>query len=103
MVLTSLRRDADVSRIYAEASAELRGGLARERFGLAAHQIEAAIGQFLNQVGRLLDLEESGVFATWSPDELAGLVRKAGFRDVAPEPVFGDPPQAVLVAAAKGR
>jgi ubiquinone/menaquinone biosynthesis C-methylase UbiE len=103
MVLTSLRRDADVSRIYAEASAELRGGLARERFDLAAHQIEAAIGQFLNQVGRLLDLEESGVFATWGPDELASLVRKAGFRDLVLERVFGDPPQAVLIAAVKGR
>jgi len=101
MVLTSLRRDADVSRIYTEASAELRGGLARDRFGLSPQQIEASIGQFLNQVGRLLDLEESGVFKTWSPSELEGLVRKAGFRDLELERVFGDPPQAVLIAAGR--
>lgn len=102
LVLSSLKRDADISKIYVEGFDELRAGLARERFDEAElRQLDASARTFLNDAARLLDLEESGAFCFWEPEELARLVRRAGFRQIETGLSFGEPPQAVVLSAVR--
>jgi ubiquinone/menaquinone biosynthesis C-methylase UbiE/pimeloyl-ACP methyl ester carboxylesterase len=100
MVISSLRRDADISDICVTAVAELRGGRGREAFGFSgeAHLAEELRG-FISEAGRLFDLAELGFFRFWDSDELQSMVKHAGFQDVRTSPVFGDPPQATMVSA----
>jgi SAM-dependent methyltransferase/dienelactone hydrolase len=100
LVLSSLRRDADISRIYVEGIAELLPDRVRDHFGEAAvADFEAMQRRFLNDAARLIDFEETGHFRFWNADELEDVVRKAGFTGVRSQAVFGDPPQAVVVVA----
>ena len=100
IVLSTLRRDADISRIYQDVSSELRAGEARRIFG---EELERHLGEslheFLNEAARLLDLEERGIFHFWGADELSEQLRKVGFASIASEVTFGDPPQAIVVSA----
>lgn len=98
LVLSILRRDTDISRIWEDVSSEILEG--DERFGPDA---EAHVGEslrgFLNEAARLIDFEESGVFHFWDAEELEALLRDAGFVVIGSAPAFGDPPQAIVVAA----
>jgi ubiquinone/menaquinone biosynthesis C-methylase UbiE len=102
LVLSTLRRDADISRIYRDVSSELHAGRALELLGEdAARHLDSSLHEFLNEAARLLDLEEEGIFHFWDADELVTHLRAAGFRDVATEAVFGDPPQAIVASAVR--
>ena len=99
VVVSSLRRDADMSKLYAEGLAELRGGRARAALGEEAEaRLEEAGRAYLNQASRLLGLEDEGVFRFWDPRELENLLRCAGFTELRSIRCFGDPPQAVVVS-----
>jgi SAM-dependent methyltransferase len=99
-VLSSMKRDADISRIYVDGIAELPPDRVREHFGReASREFGTLQRRFLNDAVRLLDLEEQGLFRFWDADELIELVEKAGFCEVEATPAFGDPPQAVVVSA----
>jgi ubiquinone/menaquinone biosynthesis C-methylase UbiE len=100
LVLSCIRRDGDLSKIYNESLRELHPALLRERFGAAvAADIEAVRQTFLSDAARILDLEEFGYFRFWDAHELALLVEAAGFRDVRTGSSLGDPPQAVVLSA----
>jgi ubiquinone/menaquinone biosynthesis C-methylase UbiE len=100
LVVSSLCRDADMSKLYVDGVNELRSGLARELFGRdGERQIEDAVRDYLNQASRLLGLEEDRQFRFWDPNELKNLVKRAGFRNVSAKLGLGDPPQAVVVSA----
>jgi ubiquinone/menaquinone biosynthesis C-methylase UbiE len=100
LVLSSMRRDADMSKLYTEGVAELRSGRAREIFGREGErQIDKAARGYLNLASRLLDLEEKGTFQFWDAPELAHLVRRAGFRVLSTSRALGDPSQAVVLSA----
>jgi ubiquinone/menaquinone biosynthesis C-methylase UbiE/pimeloyl-ACP methyl ester carboxylesterase len=100
LVVSSLCRDADMSKLYTDGLAELRAGRARELFGERGEaRLDDAARGYLNQASRLLDLEERGVFRFWDARELAQQVRRAGFRVVATASSLGDPPQAVVLVA----
>jgi ubiquinone/menaquinone biosynthesis C-methylase UbiE len=100
LVLSSLRRDADISRLHVEGLAELRAGLAREEFGAAAAEsIDEMARNFLNDASRILDLEEDGTFRFWDLAELEELIRDAGFSVEEARYAFGEPPQAAVVVA----
>jgi SAM-dependent methyltransferase len=100
LVLSSLRRDADISRIYVEGIAELPPDRVRDHFGEAAvADFEAMQRRFLNDAARLIDFEESGHFRFWNAIELEELVGKAGFVEVRSRAAFGEPPQAVVIGA----
>lgn len=96
IALSCLRRDADVSRLFAHGLEELRADPRPLGEGV---DLERAARSYLNQASRLLDLEETGRFRFWDLPELERLVASAGFEDVKGQRVFGDPPQAVLVSA----
>ena len=100
LVLSNLRRDADISRLFLDGLEEFAGQEARASFGPdAPDDFDALVRSFLNDAARLLDLEEQGRFRFFDPGELAALVAAAGFGDIETEQAFGDPPQAVVVAA----
>jgi ubiquinone/menaquinone biosynthesis C-methylase UbiE len=100
LVLSVMQKDADTSKIYTEGVEELKDGLARKRFEAeGARQVIKSARTFLNDAARLLDLEEQGAFQFWEPDELAALVRSAGFSNLHVCSAFGVPAQAIMVAA----
>jgi ubiquinone/menaquinone biosynthesis C-methylase UbiE/pimeloyl-ACP methyl ester carboxylesterase len=102
LVLSNLKRDADISRLYLAGIHELRTGRAREAFGEDAEKLlsESAVS-FLNDAARVLDFEEQGVFSFLDADEVRDLVARAGFRVRSVISAFGDPAQAVVVTAEK--
>ncbi|NNL64828.1 MAG: class I SAM-dependent methyltransferase [Myxococcales bacterium] len=100
LVLSTLRRDADISRIYTQVSRELHEGAASRHLGPEAERhIDAALREFLNEAARLIDFEERGIFQFWDAEELRDQVSQAGFEAVTTEAVFGDPPQAIVLSA----
>ena len=102
VVVSSLRRDADISRLYLEGVDELRQGKARESLGSGAEKIlDASVRSFLNDSARLLDLEEQGIFRFLDPEDIQSLVLEAGFESVTTALAFGDPSQAAVISAKK--
>lgn len=100
VVVSSLRKDADISMIYMEGLAELPPDRVREHFGDAGEARFAELQRrFLNDAARLLDLEEEGRFTFWDTEELAALAAQAGLKVVRSDMAFGSPPQAVVVTA----
>ncbi len=102
LVVSSLRRDADISKIYRDGIAEMSSEKVGRLFGAEiAGGIEDRLRRFLNDGARILDLEERGHFRFWDEDELGAMVCAAGFSSIETERAFGDPPQAVVVAAVR--
>jgi hypothetical protein len=100
LVLSTLKRDADISWFHVEGLDELRAGRAQAEFGReAAESIDELARSFLNDASRILDLEEQGTFRFWDTDELARLVLGAGFRVERSFRALGEPPQAVVLVA----
>ncbi len=100
LVLSSLRRDADISRLYVESLAEMQVGDAAAALPeLGAVGLDRVARNFLNDAARILEFEEQGAFAFWEPDELVDMLARAGFRDVETRLAFGTPAQAVVVRA----
>jgi ubiquinone/menaquinone biosynthesis C-methylase UbiE len=97
LVVSSLRRDADTSRLCVASVSELRSGGGRAAFGGEGERaMGRALAGFIADAGRLLDLEERGVFHFWDAAELVALLEGAGFTRITTEPAFGDPPQALV-------
>jgi ubiquinone/menaquinone biosynthesis C-methylase UbiE len=100
LVVSSLRRDADTSKLYVEGIEELKAGRGHRLLGeQSSEALAGAARSFLNDAARLLELEEDGTFRFYDADELVATVRTAGFRDARVDESFGDPPQAVVVSA----
>jgi len=98
LVLSTLRKDADISALHVEGLAELRAGRAREALGEdAAKCIDDLARSFLNDAAKILDLEEQGVFHFWDAPELARMATDAGFRVVKTCSALGDPAQAIVL------
>jgi ubiquinone/menaquinone biosynthesis C-methylase UbiE len=98
-VVSSLRRDADISKIYTTGIAELQADRVADLFGAdVAARFETLQREFLNSASRLLDLEEGGRFRFFDEDELVALLEGAGFTGIASRLSFGEPPQAIVVS-----
>jgi len=100
LVASTLRRDADISRLYVEGLAELRSSeFKRDLRGIDEGDFEEIARDFLNDASRILDFEEDGIFSFWEPDEFEDLVRSVGFESLRSKCLLGDPPQAIVVSA----
>jgi ubiquinone/menaquinone biosynthesis C-methylase UbiE len=99
LVASSLRRDADISKIFMDGLHELTVGEEKARLGPAQMLVGQAAPRFLNDAARLLDFEELGFFRFWDTSELVAMVEEAGFSVVAATSEFGDPPQAIVITA----
>ncbi len=99
VVISSLRRDADVSKIFRDGYRALQNGkLSIREHAADQERLEESARDFLNDAARLLDLEEAGVFQFWDEAELADLMRRSGFIEVVTSSSFGVPPQAVIAS-----
>lgn len=102
LVVSGIRPDADVSKLYLDSMEELpRERLAElfgERMASSAPELRRT---FLSDASRILDLEEFGYFRFWDAEDLARMVSEAGFCHLKTTEVFGDPPQAILVQASR--
>ena len=102
MVVSSLRRDADFSRLYVQSFVEHQMGSTKDQLPeFEETKLSAMSRNFLNDAAKILDLEESGAFRFWDPPELVQLVSKAGFSEIDTRSALGLPPQAVVVSAVK--
>jgi ubiquinone/menaquinone biosynthesis C-methylase UbiE len=101
LVASSLRRDADISKIYMDGLAELRQAPVMQRLGSALPLVSHAAPRFLNDAAKLLEYEEVGFFQFWDEEEFTSILENAGFRVVSCKRAFGDPPQAIVVAAVR--
>lgn len=102
LVLSSLRRDADSSRLYSDGRAELHPARLKDLFSAVPDTEFADLQrQFINDNARIFNLEEEGHFRFWDPQELTDLVMAAGFQVHKTELEFGDPPQVVIVTASR--
>jgi SAM-dependent methyltransferase len=102
LVVSGLRRDADVSKLFLDASEEIaHGGGINHVPGTEGVDFQQASRDFLNDATRLLDFEEIGLFEFRDGSEMAELLESAGYRVDRVWTAFGDPPQAVVVSAIK--
>lgn len=102
LVVSTLRPDPDISRLFVDGLSELRARGARSSFQLESdHEFDSLARDFLNDASRILDFEEDGHFRFWDTDEFVDLVVSAGFERVSTSRGLGDPPQAVLVSACR--
>jgi ubiquinone/menaquinone biosynthesis C-methylase UbiE len=102
IVVSTLRKDADISKIHLEILEELRVGLTQGSFEEEERpKLEPALQSLLNDAARLLDFEEQGAFRFWEAADLCDLVQRAGFTDVRTRLAFGDPPQAIVLSASR--
>ena len=102
MVVSSLIKDADISRLFEESLSELRVGDARDRLPeMQDYPLDSIARNFLNDAARILDLEADGAFIFWEPAELVELLESAGFVEVDYTTTFGYPGQAVVLSARK--
>jgi SAM-dependent methyltransferase/pimeloyl-ACP methyl ester carboxylesterase len=100
LVLSSLRPDADISRICVEGVAELRTGRGLEAFGVEGEgKVSRSLAGFINDASQLLDFEERGLFSFWEREDLVSMLRRAGFECVSMGLTFGLPPQAFVAVA----
>jgi len=101
-VVSSLLKDADFSRLYSESLAELRATDATVQLPeLRGLSLDSVARNFLNDAAKILDLEATGAFIFWEPQELSDLLLQAGFTDISHSITFGYPGQAVVVSASK--
>lgn len=102
IVVSSLRRDADISRLYLDGVNELRAGRARALFGVEGERkLEESVRSFLNDMARVLDLEEQGIFTFLDSDEIERMASDVGFVSLSSTLCFGNPPQAVVIVGKK--
>lgn len=97
ILLSSMRPDSDVSKIFTDYVHHLDSTAGVEPELAAARAM-------LNEAAALLELEEDGYFRFYTGDELRTLLENAGFLDVQVVTSLGDPPQAFIatgVAAAE--
>lgn len=90
LVLSSMKPDSDVSKIFTEYVASVRS---RDRS--SDKELKAA-EEMLNEAAGLFELEEEGFFTFYSGDELASLLQHAGFKEIRIYTSLGTPPQAVI-------
>jgi ubiquinone/menaquinone biosynthesis C-methylase UbiE len=102
IVVSTLRRDADISKLYVEGLSELRAFGGADRFGDGdAGAFDDLSRGFLNDASRILDYEEEGHFQFWESGEFEELVRSAGFVRLKTRLFLGDPPQAIVMSAVR--
>ncbi|MCH7707478.1 MAG: class I SAM-dependent methyltransferase [Myxococcales bacterium] len=102
LVVSSLRRDADISQIYLEGMAELQIGVAGGHLPeLDTLPLGIVARNFLNDAAKIVELETDGAFQFWDGEELAEIVAEAGFSVHSARPSLGRPSQATIVAATR--
>ncbi len=102
IVVSSLLKDADISRLYTESLAELTvAGVEDQIPEMRGKSIDLAARNFLSDASRILELESQGSFTFWDGPELVDLLEQAGFVDLTYAISFGFPGQAAVASGTK--
>jgi ubiquinone/menaquinone biosynthesis C-methylase UbiE/pimeloyl-ACP methyl ester carboxylesterase len=100
LVVSSLLKDADISRLYIESITQLSLSEIDSQLPDSGRlPLDAIARNFLNDASKILDLEAEGSFVFWEPDQLVGMLDSAGFVRIKSRISFGNPGQAVVVSA----
>ena len=99
LVVSSMRRDADSSRLFHGLLDHLAHAPDHELEGRWTRaQLQEGATRFLDRAADLFRLQEEGLFRFYDEAELEHLLRRAGFRDVVAHTSLGNPGQAVIVS-----
>jgi len=106
LVLSSMIRDSDTSKMYVDLIARLEQQLpvskeAGDDQNTKREELLRAARRFVDQAAELYRIEEEGLFKFYNADELANEVVYRGFGEVQLYSSFGAPPQAVIVTCNK--
>jgi len=100
IVVSALRPDADISRIFQRSLVEIaRGEFDRLATETGREGLVVAAREFLSDAARLVDLEEAGIFQFSSMEMLGEQFERNGLRIISKSEVLGDPPQAIMIVA----
>jgi ubiquinone/menaquinone biosynthesis C-methylase UbiE len=99
LVVSSMKPDADVSRIYTRLIERLQSSeeIAIPE-GFSREDLLNSARTFLNNAAGILNLEEDGAFEFLPRERLVEMLQATGLRDVRVLDSFGDPPQAYVLA-----
>lgn len=100
-VVSTMRPDADISKIYADFVHRVERGEYTPPPGVSAETVLDDLREYANSAAFLLRLAEEGTFRFYSAQEWCDLLRRAGFRDVKVRTSFGDPGQAYVAVGRK--
>jgi len=101
LLVSSMRPDSDISVIFSNYISKL-SRLDSEDKDIESMDINlAAARAMLNEAASLFELEEDGYFKFYSGDELADMLKRAGFKNIVVRPSLGNPPQAVIATGIK--
>jgi SAM-dependent methyltransferase len=102
LVISSMKPDADVSRIYMRLIERLRdAGDVEIPEGLTREDLLTSARTFLNKAAGIIRLEEEGAFEFLPGERLAEMLAAAGFTNIRVRESFGDPPQAFVLSATR--
>lgn len=102
IVISSPRRDADISKLFADTTGERRPEQVQQLFGnRVTDGFESHQAEFLNNAARVLELEEDGRFHFYDPDDLGRLLQDSGLLHIETALSFGDPPQFSVAAGTR--
>ncbi|MGB1274329.1 MAG: methyltransferase domain-containing protein, partial [Nannocystaceae bacterium] len=96
LVISSMRPDVDMSRIYRNLMMKLERGQGKLPEGMTRAVFVEEVRHYVNSAAFLLKLAEEGQFVFFSRDEMRRLVERAGFRRVEVFSSFGRPAQALI-------
>ena len=100
LVASSIRRDADFASIYSSGVREFLSGDARRSVGATSDiDFVDSVRDSMSSAAQLFVQVEQGVFSFFDGEELAALLRRAGFQIAGIEVGLDDPPQASIVTA----
>jgi SAM-dependent methyltransferase len=102
LVLSSMKPDADVSRIYTRLIERLQSSDEIEvPEGFSREDLLNSARSFLNKAAGILNLEEDGAFEFVPRERLEEMLQVVGLQDVRALDSFGDPPQAYILAGTR--
>jgi len=102
IVISAPRRDADISKLFADTVAErFRDNLSQSFDESVVENLELHQAEFLNNAAKVLELEDDGRFRFYDPAELERLLRGAGFRHVGSKLSFGSPGQFAIASGVR--
>ncbi len=98
LVISGMKPDADMSRIYMRLIERLRSADDLEiPEGFTREDLLASARTFLNKAAGIIQLEEEGAFEFLPGERLADIMASVGFTEIRVVESFGDPPQATVL------
>ena len=102
LVMSSLTKDADISRLYTESLAELQI-VEHDHLDLGAgNDLPGVARSFLSDASEIIELEKNGTFEFWEEHNLVSLLERAGFTGIRTTQSFGTPAQAIVALGVRG-